>query len=76
MTPFYTLIYILAYSESYTVAQKLSHRYVYVCVCVCVCVCVYINQLFSITVVKKNLQNNEWWPFQTANYGYAYAEPI
>ena len=29
MTPFYALIYILAYSESYTVAQKLSHRYVY-----------------------------------------------
>ena len=29
MTPFYSLIYILAYSELYTVAQKLSHRYVY-----------------------------------------------
>ena len=29
MTHFYDLIYILAHSESYTVAQKLSHRNVY-----------------------------------------------
>jgi len=29
MTPFYALIYTLAYSESYTVAQQPSHRYVY-----------------------------------------------
>jgi len=29
MTHFYALIYILAYSESYIVAQKLSHKYVH-----------------------------------------------
>jgi len=29
MTSFYALIYILAYSQSYTAAQNLSHRYVY-----------------------------------------------
>ena len=29
MTHFYDVIYILAYSESYTVAQNLSHRNVY-----------------------------------------------
>jgi hypothetical protein len=32
MAPFYALIYILAYSESYTEAQKLSHRYAYLSV--------------------------------------------
>jgi len=32
MVQFYALIYILAYSESYTVAQKLSHRNVYLAI--------------------------------------------
>jgi len=32
MTPFNVLIYILAYSQSHTAAQKLSHRYLYLSV--------------------------------------------
>jgi hypothetical protein len=49
MTPFYALIYILAYSESYNVAQKLSHKYV------CVCVYIYIYKLFSINTGTEKL---------------------
>ena len=46
MTPFYALIYTLAYSESNTVAQQPSHTHM------------YISQLFSITAVTQKLSKH------------------
>ena len=53
MTPFYALIYILAYSESYIVAQKLSHRHVYLS-----------NNFYNYSYTKSfetpNVDNFQW----------------
>ena len=33
-----------------------------------------LTNYFLQVQLHKNFQNTEWWPLQTANYGYSYAE--